>query len=366
MRGLRFIVTSVVRRSGEETASGFIRVVDMDSHQILMKSPVPESAYRTFDPNPRGGLRGARGVSIYEDRLVLANNERLLIFDASWQLVQEMTHPLMGGIHDILAEEDGIWITCTSTDLLLKLDWQGNVLSEWEWRLERHLRESLGFQRLPSVDRTLDYCNPESIRNGVRNIIHLNAVNRSPEGLLLSFGRILSPKVYQRKQVQAFLGRIAKSLGLKRRSLSKTSIPSDKLKQSAFAIVRLRPDNRSEVLRYVAGTEVPNHNVVQVDNLLLYNDTNSGELVAIALDKSSSERRIKIPGNPSFIRGLAQIDQDNFLIGSQAPTAVYQVDLKIGSVVSIFLLDGETNESVYSICLLPQDFQDPTKDIFGK
>lgn len=215
---LRLLVTSVVRYSGHEQKSGFVRVLDFDRKRVLMKSTIPESIYRVRDPNPRGGLRGVRGVATYGDRLIIANAERLLIFDLSWKLVGEITHPWMGGIHNILAEEDGIWVTCTSSDLLLKVDWSGNALAVWEWRLDKNLITSFGFRNLPKVDSKLDYRDPESMRDGVRNIAHLNSVYRGPDGLLLSFGRILSPIEYRKVRVASVLGKIAISIGVKSRS----------------------------------------------------------------------------------------------------------------------------------------------------
>src|SRR5258705_12275770 len=151
---LRLLVTSIVRNAEQQQASGFVRVIDFTSKRTLMKSAMPESIHRAKDPNPRGGLRGARGVTIYKDRLVIANGERLLVSNPQWELVGEMTHPWMGGIHDIWAEEDGVWIACTNADLLVKVDWTGNVLTDWEWRLDKELVAELGFRSLPKVDRS--------------------------------------------------------------------------------------------------------------------------------------------------------------------------------------------------------------------
>lgn len=99
--------------------------------------------------------------------------------------------------------------------------------------------------------------------------------------------------------------------------------------------------------------------MIQVDNSLIYNDSNGNRVVATALDESSPDRCVEIPGQPGFVRGLAQLDKDSFLVGSQAPAAIYQVDLQAGQVVSAFPLDGEPNESVYGICILPTKFDDP-------
>ena len=235
----RLIVTSIVRKAGQERASGYVRVIDFESKRILMKSAAPESVFRSKDMNARGGLRGARGISVYEDRLVIANSEQLFIYDSNWKLAGEITHPLVAGIHDILAEEDGIWITCTTADLLLKVDWAGRAIADWEWRHDKNLTAEFGLRNLSGINRNLDYRNPETHRDGLFDTIHLNAVNRSPEGILLSFGRVLSPTEYRKARIGRVLGKIAKSLGIKRRTTVgakqrvKASMPSNKVNSSS-------------------------------------------------------------------------------------------------------------------------------------
>ena len=65
---------------------------------------------------------------------LVANAERLFVFDASWKPAGTITHPLLGGVHDVLAEEDGIWAACTCADLLLRVSWDGRLLTAWDWR----------------------------------------------------------------------------------------------------------------------------------------------------------------------------------------------------------------------------------------
>jgi len=327
-----------------------------------MKSPSFESAYRDKDPNPRGGLRGARGVSVFGDRLVISNAERLMIFDLAWNLVSEMTHPLMGGVHDILAEKDGIWVTCASSDLLIRMDWQGNLTSDWEWRLDKTLVTTLGFKSVPKVNRNLDYRDPETMRDGVRNMVHLNAVNRSPNGLLLSFGRILSSRAYKKAKVASALGKVAKTLGLQPRRNHPTPnsmLPVGVIEDSSSAIVLVKDDGTVQICTQANGTRVPNHNIAQINDTLIYNDSNDGRAVIVSLEKKREDRSIKIPGNPSFARGLAIMDDDTIFVGSQAPVSLYQIDLRVGEISAELRLDGEPNESIYGICPLPEEFADP-------
>ena len=118
---MRLLVTTIVRNALPTAPSGYIYLLDTDKGKVLMRCPVPESLHRAKDPNPRGGLRGAKGISSYGGKVVVANTDSLWIFDKSWNISNRITHPLMSGVHDILAEEDGIWITCTHVDLLIKV-----------------------------------------------------------------------------------------------------------------------------------------------------------------------------------------------------------------------------------------------------
>jgi hypothetical protein len=337
--------------------------MDLTTGRTIMKSPLPESRFRASDPNPRGGLRGLRGVACTGDRIVIANAEQLFLFDDAWKPCGEISHPWFGGIHDILAEADGIWVTCTSADLLVKIDWNGEILADWEWRRDEALARALGLGGIPQVRRDLDYRDPGSMRRGVRNAVHLNGIARGSSGLLLSLGRILSRKHYRKQRWTSVLGAMAAVAGMKARPhRPKSALVTEHVGRMAgcsSGVVLLRENGKSELLLRGEGTSVPNHNVAQAGETLAYNDSNGGRTVAVALDGLSPDRSVTIPGNPSFARGLAQLDGNRFLVGSQAPAAVYLVDLAASRVDATFPLDGEANESVYGLCILPEGFSPP-------
>src|SRR5437764_1076782 len=119
----RVAVTSVVRYAKPTEISGYFRIVDLEHGRIPFVTPVPESGWRFADPNPRGGTRGTRGVSANGGRLALVNAERLFVFDTSWRLVADFTNRLMSEVHDVLAEERGVWVTATGCDTLLLIGW---------------------------------------------------------------------------------------------------------------------------------------------------------------------------------------------------------------------------------------------------
>jgi hypothetical protein len=363
---LRIAVTSAVRHAGSADFSGYFRVVELDSGSVALKAPIPESAWRADDPNPRGGVRGAKGVSAHGDRLVVANSERLFVFDTSWLLVAELTHPLMGAVHDVLAVEDGIWVTCSACDLLLKVDWQGEPLDTWSWRAEPALISELGFDSLPRFDSTLDHRDPRVAQQGVHNAVHLNAVGSDGDSLLLMFGRIVSPALVRQRLRKAAIARALARVGISRPLPTKaTPVPASTLPCSSFAIVELPAGGSPRVVLHGTGTTVPNHNVDALGEDVVYLDSNGGRLVVAGRD-GEEHIAVPIPGAPSFARGLTRIADRTYLVGSQAPFALHAVDLDEGAVVESIELEGEPNESVYGLEIVPDAFSAPPVDsLFG-
>jgi hypothetical protein len=355
----RIVVTSAVRHAGHERFSGYVRVVELESHSVIHTEPVPESPWRGIDPNPRGGTRGAKGVSVHGDRLVLCNSDSVFVLDDHLQPVTTFSHPLAGAIHDVLAEESGVWVACTNADLLARFTWEGTVAETWSWRDDSLLVRELGFDSLPPTDLALDYRDPRVLQGGVTNVVHLNAVTRGTGGLLLSLGRILTPAEVARRQRMARLGRAAARLGVvRKRKPEATTAPASAIPGSTAAIVELRGDGSSRLRTSQTNVTVPNHNVIEREGALLYNDTNEGRLVA-------GPASVPVPGDPSFARGLAHLRDDVYLVGSQRPLAVYAVDVAAGAVVETFELGGDENESVYAIAVLPEAFASPSTSMFA-
>lgn len=366
-----FIATSIVRRAAEEHTSGFARVFSREGGGVLACAPVPESLHRADDPNPRGGLRGARGVSAWGDRLVVANTERLFVLGPDWRVEREITHPWMGGVHGILAEEDGVWVTCTMADLLIKVDWEGRLVRDWEWRRDDALVAAFGYGRLPPVDRDVDYREPGSSRTGVRNVAHINGVCRGADGrLVLSFGRVLAPAVYRRQAVARTAGRLAQAVGVTWRPAADArkplpAVPAGTIAGSRYAVVALDGAGRSEILLTETDTRVPNHDVEVNDGLLVYCDTNRGRLAGADVETGAVRCAVAIPGEPSFVRGLEPLGGLRFLAGSQRPAAVHEVDLGAEAITATYALDGDPDESVHNIAVVPEGFADPTGPFFA-
>jgi hypothetical protein len=329
----RFVITSNVRFAPNDQTGGYVRVLDVERGEVTFVSAVPESIYRDVDPNPRGGQRGGRGVSVHGERLVVGNAETMYVFDRSWKLVASMTHRWMANIHDLLAEERGLWVTATACDALLLMSWQGELLGHWTPGEDERLLDELDSpgSGLTQLDAGQDYRDPR-LRNRTHTV-HINSVSRGRDGALVGFGRV-------------------------HEYAAGSGIGDSVVVQLDDRVVPLDAAPSSVLLRVPAGS-VPNHNAAQDGDLLLVNDSNRNLLVAYDLARGEEVHAVAVPGQPGFARGLAKLAPNLWLVGSQEPLAVYAVDLERGEVVAAYPLGGVPYETVFAICELPDAFDDP-------
>src|SRR5690606_17006254 len=98
---MRLLVTTILRHAPPGVPSGFASVLELPSGEIVSRSAAPDSPWRRRDPNPRGGLRGAKGISFCGERLALASTDCVYVFDRRWRLQRAISHPLAAGLHDV-------------------------------------------------------------------------------------------------------------------------------------------------------------------------------------------------------------------------------------------------------------------------
>jgi hypothetical protein len=365
-------VSTVVRRAQRDEHSGYLRLVDLDRRRLVAAAAVPESPLRAVDPNPRGGLRGARGVSATDDRFVLTRGDRIFVLDRSWRLQREISHPWVGGIHDVFADEAGIWVASTAASLLVRLSWGGEVISRWCWAEDPALPGALGFRRPPAFDDSIDYRIP-SPGIAVHDRVHLNAVVKTDSRLFVSLGMVRSARVRLWGRAKATVSRAGAALPATRglvsalrrhrdRSIDKTrELPAPTRRGSSHAIVELEltesgQPGTARLLWHQRDVKTPKHNVWVSGSVLVFNDSDSGELVGVDLDSGEIAFKLSIPGSPPFVRGLHPLSEDELIVGSQRPAAIYPVRLRQRSVDEAIELQGKPWETVYAICGVPERF----------
>jgi hypothetical protein len=341
----RVAVSSIGRGAEIDRASGYVRILDLASGAVTFKAPVPESRWRMEDPNPRGGTRGARGVAVHADRFVLGTHEDITVLDASWRLVHRFSHRILASVHDLLADERGIWVTCTRGDSLALFDWEGELQDTWSLGTDRRLTRAFGLHLVRRLDPDADYRDPRIDLQGYATL-GLNGIGRAASGgVLLALGRIADRRRHARFP-----------FARRRRPMPPPS----------FAIVEVPPAGpigmpgaKIRLHRRDQPVEAPNHNAREDGGLLLYNDSNRSVLVVWDDAAGREVHAVPIPGDPAFARGLEQVGPGLWLVGSQKPLALHAVDIAAGRIVRTYDLGGKPEETVYAICDLPDQFDDP-------
>ncbi|MBN2382049.1 hypothetical protein JXQ70_04115 [bacterium] len=123
---LQILVTTVIRSCSDRN-NGLVYQIDWEHKRIVHTQILPSPDLASL--GPRGGARGARGVVSHHGLFYVANFNTIFVFNQDWRLEQILTHPLFNGIHEIDAADDGLWVTSTGIDAVLKIDWSGQLLT---------------------------------------------------------------------------------------------------------------------------------------------------------------------------------------------------------------------------------------------
>lgn len=363
-------VTSIVRSAAADERSSQVYLADLDSGKVLGQIEIPEDPMRRHDPNPRGGFRGTRGIAAGPNRIAIATGTRIYIFNSDWNLKAELTHPWLGGIHDLWGDEDGFWVTSTASDLLARSDWEGRITQHWHWASDPRMGRDLGFRRAPRFDPDIDHriSRPGKDAN---QAVHLNSVIGTRSGLLLGFGKVRVGRARMIRRARGAVLSVAlrtpgaeqavmRASTRRRIAASNNPVPVPKTGAGRHAIVRLDLDDtgapgKAQVIA-TAPTETPNHNLLESNGAIWFNDSDAGMLVGVDPDGGRTIGTVEVPGDPSFCRGLCALSDNLVAVGSQRPAAVYVADIDSREVLSQLKLSDEIRETVYAICPVPQTF----------
>ena len=391
---MRIAITTIARGAPVDTPGGWLRVVELERAQQIALAPLPDAVHRARDTNPRGGLRGGRGLAATSDRLALAIHDRILILDPAWGVTRILSHRWMGGIHDLAADASGVWATCADNDLLVRLDWEGRLQDAWQWRTDRRVRRALGQRSLPGLSRWADHRDPANW--GLRmDVGHVNAIALEGEGLVVGLGMIRPPVLAWpqaalatglrcatllglREPTQAMLDRVVASpLGRRiladprvapsRPGFNRTDRPPETRPGWAWAVLELRLQAgaigrrpRARVVAHQPSAGLPTHNVVPFDGLIAVNDSSTGRVLAIDHGTGAIARSVQLPGELPFPRGLLRLASGHFAVGTQAPATIQIVDLEAGRIEERIELPDDRDEAPYAIVQVPERFADPT------
>jgi len=342
---MKLVATTVIRNSvvGQE-ATGQILEIDWDSGTVERSIPVPLPMHPSSNSNPRGGLRGGRGVKFWKGLCYVANYDTVYVYDRTWNKVAEVSHPLATDIHEIDIDEEGLWLSCSRYDLIIKLSFSSELLAHWHISDAPALMRKLKIEVAP-LDLDHDY--RKHLPGGLDRT-HLNCVRRQPDGSLIVHLGYVHPEDVLHRGLNRLLplpGFEAYRMGPLRRGFYEW------IHGSASYVVRLSGAalSQTEVLaRYPALR--PNHNGHLLDDGRVVVASERKELV---VSESGTGRTLhRIPLSAKWVRGLTQIGPEQLLVGI-APCAVLEVDLAKGGVSRHVSLSDHPDEALHGLAVAP-------------
>lgn len=370
----RYLVTTIRRHTPYTEPSGFIYLVDAERQQVLQRCQIIEPAFREVDTNPRGGMRGSRGIAVRADEIALANASVIYRFDPQWNLRGIITNPSMAAVHDVMYQDDTLWATSARNDLLFQYDLSGMILRHFYLRDPSPATRQMGWNppRLLKADairsRAIEFRDPRTHDEETYDHAHVNSICRLSDGtLLISLGLVLNTGFSTLLKIKSRLVKagvwprlLAANRALRAALRMKKNPHSDLVVQPArarSAIFELSPDGAHRLVLTLEGITVPSHSLLALpDDSVVYMNTTAGEVVHL---KPRGEQPLlsttKI--TDGFLRGAACLPDARLLLGSKRELLTF--DLAARKVAQSMFVTEDANESVYDIKALPEQYANP-------
>ena len=368
----RLIIGSAHRVIPSRQLSGYIYVVDVEKQVVLKKTEGIDPPFREHDNNPRGGMRGMRGIAVREGKIGLSNYSGVFCFDRHWNLTQTFSHPICSSIHEVLFDEEGALIASTGTDTLVHLDGEGKLISAWFVHDDRRIARQAGIRKAPMTGgemlaRGIDFRDRRLTHSQEHDKTHLNSLDRCPNGdLLISLGLVVDAQFSTLTHLKAFLIRfgiwdwflkanrgIRALLGLKKHKLSELVVQPSR---SRSAVLRMSPDGKTRLVLLLENMSNPSHSVRALeDDTAIYLDTSNG--VVIHFDAGTGMILHKTEVTDQFLRGAVRLPDGKFALGAGNEVLVY--DPVLHQVTSRIRFSDNPLESVHGLNILPPDFDLP-------
>ena len=287
----------------------------------------------------------------------------IFFFDHQWNFLRIFTHPSVSALHEILYVEDGVWVTSTANDLLVKFNMDGLLSEYYPVREQSELMKKLN-------GTTKQALRPEDITTGKRDFrkrpyfnsdvydrTHLNSIALVDDGgLLLSLGLIVGNRY-------SFLITIKKVM-LKIK-VSGLFLKVNRILHRVFgirgtsAIVRFDLVIKWKLILRFPTTYNPSHSIcIMRDNTGIYLDTSAGSIVHFDLTGSIISKT-KI--TDKFLRGVLELPDKRLAIGAGNILLIY--DLAEQKIIKEIEFSDESLNTVFDIKILPSNFELPPSSL---
>jgi hypothetical protein len=375
----KVLISTSRRHTRVDEPSGHLIAYDLEDQKIDRFCEIIEPPYREENPNPRGGLRGLKGISIQNNRIAIANTSTIFFYDEKWNPISYFWHPSCAGMHDIAFQDDKLWVTGARNDLLMCFDLNGNPLEFFDTRTFAPMLNISDWQPKPFLTNAqikngeIDFRDPRTHDEVFCDSSHVNSITIMQNGsLLVSCGLLKNPNHLRLLYLKNWL--IRNGVWKKVIELNKTmrqKIFMKKMKNRHMGDLVLQPARgHSAILRITKDRDVqpclifdnasaPAHSVrVLNDGTAIYLKTTSGDI--IHFEPESGEIISTTVIGESFLRGARELPDGSLLLGDS--NKIIHFDLLKQKTLSVNQISDDPFEAIFDFCLLPDHFNLPPEN----
>jgi hypothetical protein len=370
----RLLISTVRRNTPAYEASGYLYVVDADRQKVMRRCSIVEPAYKELETNPRGGMRGSKGIAVRSDQIAISNSSMIFRFNPEWVFLGVITHPSCSYIHDILFQEDTLWACSAGSDVMIQFDRAGNFLRSLYMRQPSQALMNLQWNPPLLLDEQsikvglIDFRNPSTHDRTVFDNAHVNSMGILPDGdILISLGFVIGQKFAAFVRLKMWLIRIRfwpvvlsindflrKVFRPKLKNAENTLIVKPATAKSA--VIRIRPDGSRQLSLVLKDVTTPSHSLLVLpDATVIYLNTSTGEV--LHFNPSSGQILFSKKVDDGFLRGVTSLSDNTLVLGSKTRLLIF--DMTHREVASTITLTDDPVESVYDVKVLPPHYTMP-------
>jgi hypothetical protein len=367
------LVSTNRRHAHINEPSGYLYTVDLEKTKVLRRSFANEPAFREYDNNPRGGLRGCKGISVRDDQTALSNYSMVFRYDPEWNLRGVITHPSCAGIHDIAYHEDTIWVTSTRSDLLVQFDFNGNMLRHFYMRAAspalRMLNWKAPIRLSPEEIQTgrIDFRDPRTHEMEAYDRMHVNGISVLPsDDILVSLGFLtgaVHTNLLRLKVLLTRMGIWSHLININRKIRYATGLKKDmhtdlivQPAKGKSAIVRISQQGQHSLSLEIPQLTVPSHSLLTIgDGTAVYLNSTRGTVIHFQPYSGEILSETKITDD--FMRGVTRLTDNTLVMGSKGELLRFNLAEK--RLTAKMKLSSDPTESVYDVKVLPPHFALP-------
>jgi hypothetical protein len=333
-----------------------------------------EPPYREENPNPRGGLRGLKGISIQGNRVAIANASTIFVYDELWNPIAYFYHPSCASIHDIVLDNEKIWVTSARNDLLCSFDFQGNLLDYYDTRSFTKVLNNPKWNPKPFLtddqikSGAIDFRDPRTHDEIFCDAAHVNGLSILQNGdLLLSCGLLKKQTHLRLLYIKNWLVRrklwpaIEKANRFLRKRIfkNKNRHIGELIVQPAHgysAIFLIQKNGEVNLCLDLDLTTAPSHSVRALrDGTAVYLKTTNGELIHFWPETGEILSLSQVGEN--FLRGARELPDGTLVLGDN--NKLIHFDLINQKIISTTEISDNQSEAIFDFYLLPDHFSLP-------